>query len=202
MSTETQQTSLRIANNLVGKLHRHHQPVVGHKFSIGLYDGLDLRGAAIISRPVARHLDDGSTLEITRCATDGVKNGCSKLYAAARKLALSNGYTQIITYTSIFEPGSSLEASGFVRDWQGKADFGISPGGSWSRCARPRERSSNTGPKVRWIGITDRVWPDEWKANFIWKKNVYGRSRDSQGNVTHLTFDEWMANQKTQESKQ
>lgn len=192
MSIRTQQTSLRLANGVVGKLHRHHPPVTGHKFSIGLYAGANLRGAAIVGRPVSRYLDNGNTLEITRCATDGVKNGCSKLYAAARKLALLNGYTQIITYTSIFEPGSSLEACGFVRDWQGKSDFGISRGGSWSCPSRQRKESGNTLPKVRWIGIADQVWPDAWKANFVWKKNVYGRKFDQQGNLTHLSFDEWM----------
>ena len=193
MSITTGKISLQEANDFVRNLHRHHKPVVGHKFSIGLYDYFDLRGAAIVGRPVSRHLDDGCTLEITRCATDGVENGCSKLYGACRKMALSNGYSQIITYTSIFESGSSLEAAGFVRDWQGKSDFGISGGGSWSRPSRRRRKSGNTLPKVRWIGITEEVWPDNWKANFIWKKNVYGRRRDSQGNVTHLTFDEWIA---------
>ena len=113
MSITTGKISLQEANDLVRNLHRHHKPVVGHKFSIGLYDYFDLRGAAIVGRPVSRHLDDGCTLEITRCATDGVKNGCSKLYGACRKMALSKGYSQIVTYTSIFESGSSLEAAGF-----------------------------------------------------------------------------------------
>lgn len=186
---QTQPITLQLANDTVRKLHRHHKPVPGHKFSIGLYDCSDLRGAVIVGRPVSRHLDNGVTLEVTRCSTDGIANGCSKLYGAARNMALSKGYSQIITYTSILEPGSSLEAAGFVRDWQGKDDFGISPGGSWDRSSRKR-RSDNTQRKVRWIGITDQVWPDPWKANFVWKKNVYGRCLDLQGNITHLGFDE------------
>ena len=115
---QTQPITLQLANDTVRKLHRHHKPVPGHKFSIGLYDHSDLRGAVIVGRPVSRHLDNGVTLEVTRCATNGIANGCSKLYAAARTMALSAGYSQIITYTSILEPGSSLEAAGFVRDWQ------------------------------------------------------------------------------------
>lgn len=38
---------------------------------------------AIVGRPVARHLDDGWTLEVTRLATDGSANACSALYGAA-----------------------------------------------------------------------------------------------------------------------
>ena len=54
------------ANEFVRRHHRHHQPVVGHKFSIGAaLEGL-LVGVAIIGRPVSRHRDDGLTLEVTR----------------------------------------------------------------------------------------------------------------------------------------
>ena len=37
-----------------------------------------LCGVAICGRPVARYLDDGLTLEILRCCTDGTYNACSK----------------------------------------------------------------------------------------------------------------------------
>ena len=33
--------------------HRHHKPVVGHRFSIGVENG-EIRGACIVGRPVAR----------------------------------------------------------------------------------------------------------------------------------------------------
>jgi hypothetical protein len=42
----------------------------------------------MVGRPVARMVDDGWTLEVNRVATDGTKNACSILYAAAW-LALS-----------------------------------------------------------------------------------------------------------------
>ena len=57
--------TLREANAYVEQYHRHHGPVVGHKFSIGLSDGEKIVGVAIVGRPVARHLDDGWTLEST-----------------------------------------------------------------------------------------------------------------------------------------
>lgn len=47
------------ANLFVRRHHRHHGPVVGHKFSLGIeLDGL-IRGVAIVGRPVARMIDDG-----------------------------------------------------------------------------------------------------------------------------------------------
>lgn len=76
--------TLKEANAFVEQHHRHHNPVVGHKFSIGCTDGEKIVGVAIVGRPVSRHLDDGWTLEVTRLCTDGTRNACSMLYAAAR----------------------------------------------------------------------------------------------------------------------
>lgn len=69
--------TLQEANGCVQKWHRHHGRVVGAKFSVGVRDADHVRGVAIVGRPVARHLDDGHMLEVTRVATDGVPNGCS-----------------------------------------------------------------------------------------------------------------------------
>ena len=66
--------TLKEANAYVEQRHRHHGPVVGHKFSIGLSDGDKIIGVAIVGRPVARHLDDGWTLEVNRLCTDGARN--------------------------------------------------------------------------------------------------------------------------------
>lgn len=63
--------TLKEANAYVEQNHRHHGPVVGHKFSIGCSDGEKIVGVAIVGRPVARHLDDGWTLEVNRLCTDG-----------------------------------------------------------------------------------------------------------------------------------
>lgn len=63
--------SLAEANTFVAHHHRHHKPVTGHKYSIGLADKTGtIRGVAIIGRPVSRALDDGWTLEVNRVCTD------------------------------------------------------------------------------------------------------------------------------------
>jgi hypothetical protein len=102
------------ANAFVRQHHRHHQPVVGHKFSLGVADeGGAIRGVAIVGRPVARRLDNGLTLEVNRVATDGCPNACSALYGACRRATFALGYRRLITYILVSEPGTSLKAAGW-----------------------------------------------------------------------------------------
>jgi hypothetical protein len=105
--------TLREANAFVEQNHRHHKPVVGHKFSIGVSDGEKVVGVAIVGRPVGRFLDDGWTLEVTRLCTDGTRNACSMLYAAAWRAARAMGYKRLVTYILESENGSSLRAAGW-----------------------------------------------------------------------------------------
>lgn len=134
--------TLAEANRFVALHHRHHRPVVGHKFSIGASDG-GLRGVAIVGRPVSRHRDDGLTLEVTRLCTDGAKNACSMLYAAAWRAARAMGYERLGTYILASEDGTSLKAAGwrFVHS---------SKGGSWSRDERGRDDKHPLGQKELW----------------------------------------------------
>jgi len=92
---------------------------------------------------VSRALDDGTTLEILRTATDGTPNVPSFLLAACRRVAQAMGYTRVLTYTLASEPGTSLRAAGFHEDGQ-------AGGGRWSRPSRPRADDHPTQPKIRW----------------------------------------------------
>lgn len=105
--------TLKEANAFVEQHHRHHKAVVGHKYSIGCSDGEKIVGVAIVGRPVSRHLDDGWTLEVNRLCTDGTRNACSMLYAAAWRAARAMGYKKLITYILASETGSSLKAAGW-----------------------------------------------------------------------------------------
>lgn len=113
MGLEVCPMTLKEANAFVEQHHRHHKPVVGHKFSIGCTDGKEIVGVAIVGRPVARHLDDGWTLEVNRLCTDGTYNACSMLYAAAWRAARAMGYRRLVTYILDSESGTSLKASGW-----------------------------------------------------------------------------------------
>lgn len=110
--------SLKEANVFVERHHRHHKPVVGHKFSVAAADlekeeGSQIVGIAIVGRPVSRYLDDGWTLEVNRLCTDGTHNACSFLYAAAWRAARNMGYKRLVTYILDTETGASLTAAGW-----------------------------------------------------------------------------------------
>ena len=108
--------TLQDARIFVGAHHRHSLPPRGHLFSIGLAHDGELIGCVIASRPVARALDDGRTVELTRLTTLGSPNACSQLYGAACRAASALGYQRCITYTLDGETGTSLRASGFAID--------------------------------------------------------------------------------------
>ena len=127
----------------VASHHRHHQPPVGHKLSIGVAVGGEIVGVVIGSRPVSRRLDDGWTLEVSRVATDGTRNACSFLYGAIRRAGKAMGYTRFLTYTLPEEGGSSLRAAGWV-------EVGTTPGKSWSVPSRPRVDKHPLQTKLRW----------------------------------------------------
>lgn len=135
------------ANDQVARWHRHHQPVIGHKFSLGVEeiacDGRALVGVAIVGRPVARMNDNGWTLEVTRVATNGCANACSALYGAAWRVAREMGYRRLITYTLKTEPGTSLKAAGWTSLYETK-------GGSWDTPSRRRVDKAPTGQKRLW----------------------------------------------------
>lgn len=128
----------------VAEWHRHHQPPIGHKFSLGVGCDNLLVGVAIVGRPVARHLDDGRTLEVNRTATDGTPNANSMLYGATWRATKALGYDRLITYTQAGETGASLRAAG----WQVIAER--PPRQSWDTPSRPREPKNANVQRYLW----------------------------------------------------
>ena len=143
MGLYLQPVGYREACQFVRAFHRHHDPPQGHKFSIGVSDEVALRGVVMVGRPVARHFDDGFTVEVTRMCSDGTANACSMLYRAAWRAAKNMGYRRLITYTLKEERGSSLLASGFRL-------IGEAGGGSWNSKKRPRQPGRVPGVKHLW----------------------------------------------------
>jgi hypothetical protein len=147
----------------IAERHRHHKPPAGWLFGIGVesvelvhieagfeghggpvwHEGHLLVGVITVGRPVARMLDDGSTAEVNRCCTDGSKNACSLLYAAAWRAAKAMGYRRLITYTLPEEGGASLRGAG----WKLIGERG---GGKWSRPSRGRDDVHPTQQKLMW----------------------------------------------------
>ncbi len=127
--------------------HRHHLPPQGWKFGLAVSDGEKVVGVVTVGRPVARHLDNGWTLELTRCCTDGTPHAASKLYAAAWRATRALGYQRLITYTLASEQGTSLRAAGWCV-------VGQVSGRSWDCPSRPRVDKHPTEDKTLWVAAT------------------------------------------------
>lgn len=127
----------------VDDVHRHHDPPTGHKFSIAAAKDDKIVGVVMVGRPVARYINKDFTLEVNRCCTDGTKNACSFLYAAAWRAARALGYKRLITYTLKTEGGASLRAAG----WK---VLNETKGGPWSCRSRPRVDTHPLEPKLKW----------------------------------------------------
>lgn len=139
MSLHIVPVSFDAACRFVDEHHRHHTSPRGHKFSLGVASEKVLVGVAIVGRPVARHFDNGSTLEVTRSATDGTPHANSMLYAAAWRAAKALGYQRLISYTQAGESGSSLRGAG----WRVVAERPARPG--WDMPSRPRQSRGTDG---------------------------------------------------------
>ncbi len=131
MTLQITPIGLAEANALVSVWHRHNKPVPGAKFSIAVSDADRVVGVAIVGRPVSRMIDDGWTLEVNRCCTDGTRNACSALYGASWRAAKAMGYRRLITYSLPDEGGASLRGAGWTL-------IGLRGGGNWNRKSRPR----------------------------------------------------------------
>jgi hypothetical protein len=164
-SLDVKPISIRLANAYVEKFHRHHKQVQGAKFAIGIFCKCDiLQGVAICGLPVGRKLDDGLTCDVVRlCVKEGVKNGCSKLYAACSRIAKEMGYNKIQTYILMSEAGVSLKASGWVLEAENVGGLSWNSSGNIIR----------TAETVDLFG-TYKKYPAEMKQR--WSK-VFGNCR-------------------------
>lgn len=142
MTLELRPLGVRQACAVVAQLHRHLPRVVGGLFASAVYVDGELVGVGVASVPKAPGSRDGFTVEISRIATTGHSNACSKLLGALCRAAAAVGYRRAVTFTRLSEPGTSLRAAGFIHD-------GVTREQSWNRPRKPRKREPS---KVnRWV---------------------------------------------------
>lgn len=128
--------------------HRHHLPPVGWKWGVAVNDGEKVVGVVTVGRPVARMLDDGFTLEVTRCCTDSTPHVASMLYGAAWRACKALGFRRLVTYTLKSESGTSLRAAGYRALYETKDR----PNG-WDTPSRPRVVKAPTEGKTLWEAV-------------------------------------------------
>lgn len=143
------------AHAYIRENHRHHGAPIGELWRHAVHDEAGrLVGVATVGRPVARALDDGLTCEVTRLCTDGARNACSMLYAAARRAAEAKGFRRGLTYILASESGASLRAAGWAELW-------TVSGRSWDTPSRPR---TDKHPTVDKIAFGWGAWPTKEPA--------------------------------------
>lgn len=141
------------AQEYVENYHRHLGKVSTSIFVIGcaVEETNTICGVAMVGMPVARMINDGWTLEVNRCCTDGTRNATSMLYAACWRAARAMGYKRLITYTHVSESGESLRGAG----WK---VVGEVKGQSWHRKSRPAVDKGPLTDKFKWeITSTDEL---------------------------------------------
>lgn len=153
MGLELRPITLRRANDFVQEYHRHNGRTArdGGKYALAAVHEEELVGVVIVGRPLARLLDDGWTVEITRCC---VKESAPKgtpgfLYAAARRVWQAMGGKKVITYTLPSESGASMRGLG----WK-QAAISNGHANGWNRRDSPhckrRHQDIFTQTKIRW----------------------------------------------------
>jgi len=153
------------ACEFIRKHHSHHLPPQGWKFGVAVNDGVNVVGVVTVGRPVARHLDNGYTLEVTRCCTDGTKNAASMLYGAAWRAVKAMGYKRLITYTLVEETGTSLKAAGWT-------ELYTTDGGGWSHKSRPRVDTHPLGQKRLWEAEASQPPPHKERLDYENRNDV------------------------------
>jgi len=148
MSLTAVPTTLGQARAFVNQHHRHNKAPQGGLYAVGASDGEHIVGVAIVGRPVARHLDNGTVAEVTRvCTVDNAPKGtCSFLYARCWQAARALGWRKLITYTLQSESGASLRGAG----WKAIAELKPNnPAGWQNRPGREWQQVVGEG-KIRW----------------------------------------------------
>ena len=136
--------TLKQANDFVAAHHRHHGPVTGWKWGVGVEQDGELIGVGIAGRPNSRMTQskEPQTIEVTRVCTLGHKNVPSMIYGALSRAAFALGYTKIISFILCTETGHSLKCA----NWK---CIGKTAGGSWHRPSRTRHNDHPLEPKLK-----------------------------------------------------
>lgn len=143
--------TLKEARAFVAAHHSHNRPPQGWCFGVGVVSDGRLVAVGTAGRPVARLLDDGRTLEITRVATDHTRMACSMVYGALCRAGAALGWRSAITYTLESECAACIKASGFVSTSSAGSNVGFD-GGNRYRVETNLfgERLRPDGPKRLW----------------------------------------------------
>ena len=140
----TMLVSLASAHAACDRWHSHHESAVGGLFALSAWVDGRCVCVGVVSRPVARMLDNGTTCEVVRLASDGtVRGAASATLRACVREAVARGYRRVVSYTLLGEVGACYPAA----RWRPVA---MTRGGQWDTPSRRRKPAKQPGRKVRW----------------------------------------------------
>lgn len=142
--TDVRAISITSAQSFCDRWHSHHEPPIGGLFALSAWVDDRCVCVVIVSRPVARRLQEVGAVEVVRLASDGsVRGVASTLLRACVRECAARGYSRVVSYTLVGEVGACYRAA----RWRPTA---ITRGGEWSSPSRPRAPSRQPGDKIRW----------------------------------------------------
>lgn len=141
------------ARAYVQRHHSHLNAPIGGLFAVSVRKGEEMVCVAIVGRPVARLMQNGTTCEVIRLCSDGsAPHAASMALGACVRAAVALGWRRIVSNTLLGEPGTCYRAAG----WRPTS---ISAGGDgWH--SRPGRTILQAGRKVRWEAGPDALPAD------------------------------------------
>jgi hypothetical protein len=135
--------TVKQARPFIHSVHRRLPRVQGGMWAVSVRRDDDVVGVALVGSPA--RVWNGEVLQVLRVAVvEGNRCGCSMLYGACSRAARAMGARNLVTYTHLDEPGTSLRASGWIEDGVTDDDA------EWSRDGRPRQAALDPESKRRW----------------------------------------------------
>jgi hypothetical protein len=144
MSLMVRPCTVKSAKKWIAEHHRHLKKMQGAMWAVRAICKFQTIGVAAVGNPAQEWQNIGVLCLLRMAVLDGYPNACSLLYGACSRAARAMGAVDLVTYTRLDEPGTSLKAAGWI-------DGGETDGGEYDRPSRPRQPALFPDPKRRWF---------------------------------------------------
>lgn len=136
--------TVKAAKPWVAAVHRRLPRVQGALWAVSVRRGVEVVGCALVGNAARVWMEDGVLAVLRVAVLEGNPNACSMLYGSCSRAARAMGADDLVTYTELDEPGTTLRASGWI-------DGGLTSGGEWGRPSRARATAVSAARKRRWF---------------------------------------------------
>ena len=143
MSLHVRPCTIKAAQKWIAIHYRKLKKMQGAMWAVRAVREGKTVGVAAVGNPCQEWQLKGVLCLLRMAVLEGQPNVCSMLYGACARAARAMGAVDLVTYTHLDEPGTSLKAAGWI-------DGGETDGGEYDRPSRPRQPALFPDPKKRW----------------------------------------------------